>query len=232
MGSGGFYAGHARVGPRVSPFPARATYHGAVKTRPALLAVLLLAAACTSVPVTPAGLLAATPEEPGAQQALVLWAEAVDLANEFLASDSRTTLDPGHFELGGDGLRYLTAEDVHPIEVRVTTWGGLCNDFGFEAQERSWGFVVGARGPGSPLTDNSLFRLPHPDAPWRHPALIAELILHETTHVVYEVGTVSFWKGVGYYLEVIFLWRYDNHSDERLPFATSNEFLGWYTERS
>ena len=48
------------------------------------------------------------------------------------------------------------------------------------------------------------------------------------THTVHAVGTVSFWKGCAYYLEAIFLFRYSNHSAERLPFATSAEFARWF----
>jgi hypothetical protein len=61
---------------------------------------------------------------------------------------------------------------------------------------------------------------------------IAELTLHETTHVVYREGTVGFWKGVEYYLETIFLLRYSTHSAERHPNATSEEFEYFMLERN
>ncbi len=56
-------------------------------------------------------------------------------------------------------------------------------------------------------------------------AEIASLTLHELTHTYYRCGTVSFEKGVMYYLEAVFLFRYRNHSMERLPFQTSAEFM-------
>lgn len=204
-------------------------------TRHASVLLLLLATACTSVPVTPAHLATAAAEDPdksGPAQALELWGEALELANRFLASGYRETLDAGHFELTDDGMLYLTADASYPLSVRVTTWGNLCLSTGFEAQERSWGFVVGERGAGSALIANSLFRVPDSardsEFLWRGPGSLAELILHETTHTVFAVGTVSFWKGFTYYLEAIFLFRYSNHSAERLPFATSAEFARWF----
>jgi hypothetical protein len=124
----------------------------------------------------------------------------------------------------------LHAEDGRtiPVEVRVTTWGGVGARLGFAAQERSWGFVVGRRGEGDPLVANSLFRDAGDD--WRHRVRVAALILHEATHVVYDVGTVGFWKGLAYYLEALFLFRYRNHSGERAPFATTEEFNRWAEE--
>jgi len=192
-------------------------------------AAVLGLAACSSVPITPAALRAHQAENPRSQRALVLWDEALVLANDFLASDERKTLPPGRFELGDDGMRFVTADRTLPIEVCVTAWGGIGVAFGFDGQERSWGFVVGriGRWDGDPLLDNSFFLDRGSD--WRHPALVASLILHETTHVVYDLGTVSFWKGLAYYLEALFLFRYYNHSDERLPYATSEEFRRWLT---
>ena len=205
---------------RATPTPKRIHLAG--------LTLTLLIVACSSPPITPAALRELAPEDPRAEQALELWRQGIELANGFLASEHRTILAPGRIELDETGMRYVTADDVQPIEVRQTTWGSICLTFGFDAQERSWGFVVGGRGEGDALYANSLFLDAGDD--WRHPALVASLVLHELTHTVEGVGTVGFWKGFAYYMEAIFLFRYRNHSDERLPYATTEEFLNWVRE--
>jgi hypothetical protein len=101
---------------------------------------------------------------------------------------------------------------------------------GFLAQEREFGFVVGARAPDrDELVDHSFFR-DHEGA-LVDAASIARLVLHETTHVVYREGTVGFWNGVAYYLEAVFLFRYATHSDERHARATGEEFEYFRLER-
>jgi len=196
----------------------------------ALLSLLALPAllGCASRPICPATLGAIADEEPAAMVALIRWNDAVDLANGFLASEHRETLPAGQFDHVHDGLVFRTGDLELPITVKATSWGTLCNWFGFTAQERSWGFVVGRRGGGHELVANSLFL--DPEGRWYHPADIASLLLHETTHTLYGLGTVSCWAGTKYYLEAIFLLRYRNHSGERLPYATSDEFVRWWRD--
>jgi len=200
-----------------------------MRSAPLLLA-LALAAACRSAVVSPATIRAADVPAEERAAALAALEQGVVLANEFLASPYRLTLPPGRFELDDDGMRFVTAGGERPIEVRCTTWGDLCVGFGFAAQERSWGFVVGAREPARDRrVDNTLLR--DSDGEVKSPADVAELTLHETTHVVYGDGTVGFWNGVAYYLEAVFLFRYSKHSAERRPFATSHEFGYFRFER-
>jgi len=194
--------------------------------------LLLGGAGCRSVELTPAAVERALVEAPAPARAAATWRKAVALANEFLASAQRRTLPEGRFELSeGAGMRFVTNAGAWPITVCCTTWGDVCVAFDFAAQEREWGFVVGSKEPGRDrLVDNSLFvgsggmRLTASG--------VAHLILHETTHVVWREGTVGFWNGVSYYLESIFLFRYSNHSDERGPNATDEEFDWFLNERA
>jgi hypothetical protein len=128
-------------------------------------------------------------------------------------------------------MRFVTAAGVWPITVRCTTWGDVVVWFGFAAQEREDGFVVGSMAPERDrLVDNSLFVN---GSGWRKPASdVADLVLHETTHVVWREGTIGFWNGVAYYLETIFLFRYSNHSAERRANATDEEFDWFVNERA
>lgn len=189
---------------------------------PALLgACLVLAASCRSVEITPQTL----EHDTSSAHARVLkdWNSAVALANEFLTSHYRRTLPAGRFELGPRGMRFVMEHEAIPIEVRSTGWGDWVVQAGFAAQERESGFVVGAEPPRKdPLVDHSFFR--DGNGTWLSPRTIAELTLHETTHVIYREGTVGFWNGAAYYLEAIFLFRYSNHSAERHANATSEEF--------
>lgn len=155
-------------------------------------------------------------------QALVLWQQAVERANAFLQSEARQTLPPSNLVLQAEGMEFRSQAGSWPLQVRSTWWGDLTVDFGFEAQERSDGFVVGSRGEGPEILANSFFR--EPSGHWRDPDSMAELILHEITHVVYKKGTVGFFPGVAYYLEVIFTFSTVDHSAEELPYATSREF--------
>lgn len=198
--------------------------------RRALLAAALLAPGCASMEVTPRSLRAAAAPAAEREEALARWTEAVALANEFLASDFRRTLPAGGYELHDDGMIFRSADRAWPIAVRCTAWGDLCLLTGFAAQERSWGFVVGERSPGRDRAlDNSLLR--DGDGALASPFSMASLILHETTHVVLREGTVGFWKGLAYYLEAVFLFRYDDHSAEREPHATSGEFAFFHVWR-
>ena len=83
--------------------------------------------------------------------------------------------------------------------------------------------------PPNDVLDNSFF-LENSGGP-RKAEDMAKLILHETTHDVYRVGTVGFWPSVAYYLEAVFLFRTSTHSAENRPYATTEEFMWWYQAR-
>lgn len=188
-----------------------------------LAPALALLTACASVEVSPRSLRAsnASPEEQ--TELLARWAEAVDLANAFLDSPFRRTLPQGDLVLADDGMLFETELGTWPIEVRCTSFGDLVRRFAFQAQERSFGFVVGECPPERDRrVDNAFFRELDGDPMSREQ--MADLVLHESTHVVWREGTVSFWKSVGYYLEAVFLFRYANHSAERKAHGTSQEF--------
>jgi hypothetical protein len=156
-------------------------------------------------------------------QAVAHWKAAVALANDFLASPFRKTLPAGRYDLDDDGMVFSSEGRSWPITIRCTAWGDLCLLTGFSAQERSWGFVVGEQAPGTDrVLDNSFLR--DSDGALGAPSDMASLILHETTHVVLRQGTVGFWKGFAYYLEVIFLFRYSDHSAEQDSYSTTREF--------
>jgi hypothetical protein len=199
--------------------------------RALVAAGLLGAAGCATTVVTPAEIRRAAVDEAARAAVIATWREAVDLANGFLGSPSRRTLPPGRFELDDElGMSFVTPHGTWPIAVHCNGWGDVCVATGFAAQEREYGFVVGEVPPERDrAVDNSLFAT---GSGWRKPAdSVARLILHETTHVVWRHGTVGFWNGVAYYLEAIFLFRYADHSDERRPNATDEEFTWWYLER-
>jgi hypothetical protein len=189
-----------------------------------LAACLAVVASCTSTTVPPDALAALAAEDERAARALAHWEQGVQFANAFLASDESVTLPSGRFELTGDGLRYVTETEAHPIEVRVR-WSPAVSWFGIDGQERSWGFAVGRRGEGDALYANSLFRDDGHD--WSHPVHVGGLMLHETAHVVFDVGALGFWKGTAYCLEMLLLFRYRDHSGERLPYAVTDEYHGW-----
>jgi len=192
------------------------------------LSPLLLLCACRSVEVTPAALRAAPDPRGWRAAALARWEQAVELANAFLASDWRRTLPPGRFELRDEGLAYVgDAGCTWPIAVRHSTWGDLVVATGFRAQEDARGFVVGAVdpphcGPADPLLDNTFFRWT--DGAWHEPHALAELLLHETTHVVYRHGTVGAWNTLAYYAVAVATLGAADHPVERRPRASSEEF--------
>lgn len=189
--------------------------------------LLVLASGCRSVDVTPASLAAADVPAEESAALMATWEEGLDLANEFLVSDFRLTLPTGRYELAHeDGMRFATEHGTWPVEVRSTTWGDICVRIGFIAQERTRGFIVGKRDPDrDPVADNSLFRDSGGNP--ASAAYVASLVLHETTHSVYRHGTIGFGKSVLYYLETIFLFRYETHSGERRANATTHEFQLW-----
>ena len=192
--------------------------------RVTLAALALSAAGCTTV-ITPEEVARAEAPQEVREQSLATWRAAIAVMNEFLASDFRRTLPPGRFELDErDGMRFVTDQGTWPIEVHCNWWGDLCLFTGFAAQEREYGFVVGEADPERDrLVDNSFFCFG--DATRKDARWVAELILHETTHVVWRRGTVGFWNGFAYYLEAIFLFRTNDHSAERRPHATGEEFM-------
>src|SRR6185295_12840861 len=156
---------------------------------------LALTTACSSVAITPASIQKADAPEESRRSTIVALREGTLLANEFLESPFRDTLPKGRFELDDvKGLRFIDDAGAWPIEIECTTWGDLCTLCGFAAQEREWGFVIGSMKPARDRRiDNSLFVSA---SGWREPPrAVADLILHETTHVVWREGTVGFWNG-------------------------------------
>ncbi|MGH7149637.1 MAG: hypothetical protein ACREIU_03005, partial [Planctomycetota bacterium] len=179
--------------------------------------------ACRSIPVTPAAIEASSAASEEKERAIRAWHEAVALANEFLASPFRRTLPAARYDLGPDGMRFVSADRSWPIEVRSTTWGDLVLWAGFHAQEREYGFCVGDCPPEKePLLDNSFFRTS--DGGLLEPGSIADLILHETAHVIAREGTIGFWNSLAFYAEAVLLFRSTTHSDEDIPHAVSEEF--------
>lgn len=193
-----------------------------------LSALILLSASCGTM-ITPAAIEESEAIDPEIKSSYLLrWREAVDLANQFLASNRRKTLPFGHYTFDKEGMHFVTDEQTWPVEVWNTTWGDLVVCFGFAAQEREFGFVVGTRGEGSDLIANSFFL--DPNGQLRRDWRMAKLILHETTHMVFREGTVGFWNGLWYYLEAIFTLSSSNHSAEDLPKKTDREFARFYTQ--
>ena len=126
--------------------------------------------------------------------------EAVLIANGFLCSKYRKTLPPGGLRLTDDGMTFVTAGAEQPLRIKCSVAGDILIPLHFAAWERSWGFVVGYVPPRqSRAIDNSLFK----DSSGRALAnyQVTRTILHELTHSYHKVGTVSFGKGVMYYME-------------------------------
>jgi len=108
---------------------------------------------------------------------------SVAIANEFLKSDFRKTLPAGRLTLSDTGIVFKTKDRDLPLDIRCCPAGDILIPFHMVAQERASGFVVGLVKPRQHrVIDNSLFlqtngeRLPD--------YAIAELILHELTHVI------------------------------------------------
>ena len=194
--------------------------------RRTLIAVALSAtAACSSVAVTPRALREADVPQVEREQLVEGWTSAVERCNEFLASPYRHALPAGRIVLDdARGMRFESDGATWPLEVRCTSWGDFVLWFGFQAQERTYGFTVGECPPERDrVADNALFRddsgfLMASDS-------VADLILHEATHVVSGEGALGFWKSTAYYCEAFFLFRYGpTHSDERRAYGTSEEY--------
>jgi hypothetical protein len=202
------------------------------RPRLALLAPLLLfLGACRSLEITPEALRMQGGRPAERAAALARWQAAIELSNEFLESDYRRTLPPGRFELAEDGMRFISVDGPRwSIDVCSSTWGDLVVSCGFRAQEGQDGFCVGSIDQGQiasadALLDNSFFR--RGDGEWHDSASLAEVVLHETTHVVHRAGTIGPWNTLGYYLVAIATFSAANHPAENRPRATSEEFA-WF----
>lgn len=152
------------------------------------------------------------------------WESSVERANAFLLSEHNTLMPRGSYELLGSGLVYRTDQQDWEVTIRNTWFGDVVVASGFIAQERSWGFVVGEVGSGEDLVANSLFRTIL-DAP-RSADGMASLILHETAHQVFDVGTLDFFGTVHYYWYSLFE-HHSGHPDEAMPNAVSNQFANF-----
>jgi hypothetical protein len=181
---------------------------------------------CVSVPITPNSIGKVKGRDVEKAGALTRLNDAVLMCNMFLHSTHRKTLPEGEIVLDGDGMTFITATERLPIHIRCSSSGDLVIAFGFTAQERSDGFVVGKLPPKKNRElDNSLFNQPSGNVKKYYQ--ISELILHELTHTYFKQGTVSFAKTIAYYAESIFLFRYRSHSMEKLAFQTTREFLAF-----
>jgi len=208
------------------------------RARFAALAALFLssATACRSLEITPAALRAPGGRTEERAAALARWEEALVLINEFLESSYRRTLPPGRFELTERGMRFHSAAGRSwAIGVYASGWGDLVVATGFRAQESRDGFCVGAieRVPGVALDgqlDQTFFRAR--DGSWQDSFSLAEVTLHETTHVVYRAGTIGPWNTIGYYLVAVATLSASHHPAEDRPRATSEEFAWFAAARS
>ena len=194
---------------------------------PLALAAPLLAGCATTV--TPAAVAEADWPLESREAILERWQQAVDTANAFLASDANRSLPDGLWlTLDHErGMSFAGADGrARRLTVANTWWGDLCVGMGFAAQERSWGFVVGDRGEGPQVVAHTLFYDPFGNLKSEHD--MAELILHEMAHVVHHTGTVDPFQAFGYYVLAIAHGGSHDHPAEKLPYATSFEFLDWY----
>jgi hypothetical protein len=197
------------------------------------LAVVLLAfvlTSCSSVTLSPVSVSSVAGRSVEAEQLIETWRKAVALSNDFLLSEHNTTLPRGTLLLSEEGMTFAVNGESTPFEVRCNSSGDLLLPFKMVAQERSCGFVVGAVPPKeSRAIDNSFFKDLSGKAMPEY--RVASLMLHELSHVHHALGTVSPWKSIAYYAEAIFLFRYRNHSMERLPYRTSSEFHAYLQTR-
>jgi hypothetical protein len=213
--------------PRVEPLIRGIAPHAQMSKLSRCAPAVLLAplCACTSVVLTPQALHEARVPPMQREEIVQTWKSAVDHCNAFLVSPFRHTLPPGNIVLDeARGMRFVTALGTWPLEVRCASWGDTVVEFGYAAQEGKGGFTVGAFPPDRDRrVDNSLFRAQ--DGRLIDADSMAQLILHEATHVVYCEGAIGFWKSWGYYLETICLFRYgSDHSDEHRAYSTNEEY--------
>ena len=191
---------------------------------PSLLVSLGLSLGACATPITARSIAASEAPREDRERALALLDEAISLANGFLASPECRTLPGGAYVRDGAGeLVYVTPVGSWPTRIEKSFGGELVEWFGFRAQERDDGFVVGSRPPDEfPEIDNSMFRTT--DGAWHSAESIARLVLHETAHTIHGEGTVGYWNTVLYYAEAIFLLRANYHSAEDIPRAVGEEF--------
>lgn len=152
---------------------------------------------------------------------ILRWETSVARANAFLLSEHNTLMPKGSYELLGSGLVFRTGAQDWEVTIRNTWFGDVVVASGYIAQERSWGFVVGEVGDGEDIVANSLFvnSLGSP----RSADGMARLILHETAHQVFDVGTLDFTGTLHYYWYSLFE-NHSGHPDEEMPNAVSREF--------
>jgi len=189
--------------------------------RPLLAGLLLLTASCSTL-VAPRTILAEQDLDLAQKEDyLAQWEAGIAKANAFLASEANLSLPHGSYELLNDGMILRTEDRAWEVSVKKTTYGRMAASFGYPAQERSWGFVVGSGGKGPSAVANTLFyRI---DGQRRSADAMAELILHESAHQIFDVGTLGFWKGARYYWLSMF-YGYDGHPDEADPYRVSQEY--------
>ena len=143
-------------------------------------------------------------------EVIVRWETAVERANAFLLSEHNTLMPRGSYELLGSGLVFRTEQQDWEVTIRNTWFGDVVVASGFVAQERSWGFVVGEVGEGEDIVANTLFLTNQGGT--RSADAMASLILHETAHQVFEVGTLDFFKTMHYYWFSLF----QNHAGQEV----------------
>jgi len=191
------------------------------------LVFVFSAVGCESVEVTPSRLESIADPDGLGDAALASWKEAVELMNDFLASDFNRSLPRGKYRFNDDVLEFAADGVVRPHHIRCSTWGDIVLFFGGKAQAVKDGIYVGARtGERNRVIDNSLFF--RGDGSLRTPKSLAVSILHETAHIVHRCGSIGVWNTLLYGLEAVFLLRAASHSAERRPRATSSEFLYYH----
>jgi len=196
--------------------------------RPLWCAALLLAASCSTL-VAPRTILAESDLELAQKEDfLAQWEASLEVANAFLQSEHNQSLPQGQYELRNDGMILRGPDRDYEVTVKKTTMGGLCATFGYPAQERSWGFVVGSSNRGPAVVANTFFY--SVTGKRRNPETMAELILHETAHQVHDVGTLRFSRTMHYYWFSLF-YGYDGHPDEAMPVMVDHEYRSFLRER-
>jgi hypothetical protein len=194
---------------------------------PLVLALLSLTAGCTTI--SPMALRQADLPAARAGQLIQTWQSAVNQVNGFLVEAKNPDLHQYSLELATEGMVLHLGDSSQGFAVQCTPWGSLVESAGFEAQERSWGFVVGARAEGPPVAANSFFLTADgEDRPSRE---MAGLILHEAVHTWTDLGTVGFFRGLQYYWYAIFHGGSATHPHERAPYQIETEFYRWHDRR-
>jgi len=171
-----------------------------------------------------------------------LWervAQAVELANRFIASEANRYFPQGRrFRATEDGRLFVDSDaaDGFRMHVRVSAMATLLTEFGYSAQEDADGFAVGALKEvhGLPIDvtiANTLFFTL--DGRWRPADMMAALFLHETMHTlqVRAQGQVSYW--VEYYVRAGLLFQGGGPANEleKVAYRVETEFWRWADER-